>query len=93
METIHRNVGLIDEKTVKRWRLIDYVSQLTTLKKKQTGNPEPTDVKELVKNYIVPLENIVHHFEALFLVESKDENENDTTIVTNLDTKVASCMD
>jgi hypothetical protein len=56
------------------------------LKKKQTENPEPNDIKGLAAIYITPLENIVHHFETLFLAEvDEDIDENSAT---NLDTTV-----
>jgi hypothetical protein len=59
------------------------------LQKKQDENPNPTTIADLVAFYVTPLEDIVKHFESLFLASVIEENlENDTSSVANLGIKV-----
>jgi hypothetical protein len=53
------------------------------LKKKQDENPNPSTIVDLILFYITPLEDIVKHFENLFLVEQLEEEES----VASLDAK------
>lgn len=56
------------------------------LEKKQ-GSANPATIDELVFLYITPLEDIVKHFESLFLASAAEESvENDGASVANLDT-------
>lgn len=55
------------------------------LEKKQESS-NPTTVDDLVFIYIKPLEDIVKHFQSLFLASVGEENaESDVTSVANLD--------
>jgi hypothetical protein len=55
------------------------------LEKKQDC-PNPTTIEDLALLYITPLEDIVKHFESLFLANALEENtENDGSSVANLD--------
>ncbi|KAI8087890.1 Vps51/Vps67-domain-containing protein [Gilbertella persicaria] len=61
---------LLGEDTQKlRKKYIDI--QLATFSKKQDEHSQLTTIPELISAYIVPLEDIVHHFENLFLTEDE----------------------
>lgn len=57
------------------------------LNRKQRENSNPVSIKDLILFYIVPLEDIVKHFETLFLAEEL-VSEQDVSSVANLNFKV-----
>lgn len=64
---------------------LQFIRQISMLEKKQ-GSANPATIDELVLLYITPLEDIVKHFESLFLASAAEESvENDGASVANLD--------
>lgn len=57
------------------------------LNRKQRENSHPVSIKDLILFYIVPLEDIVKHFETLFLAEEL-VSEHEVSSVANLNFKV-----
>lgn len=59
------------------------------LKKKQDENLNPTTIADLIWTFITPLEDIVKHFESLFLNNEQlnEEEQEYGKSITNLDIK------
>lgn len=53
--------------------LILYYRQVSMLNRKQRENSNPVSINDLIEFYIVPLEDIVKHFETLFLATEKND--------------------
>jgi hypothetical protein len=59
------------------------------LHKKQSELGQPSSITELVSIYITPLEDIVHHFEGLFLANASENSIDSHTIsIASLNDKV-----
>jgi hypothetical protein len=56
------------------------------LYKKQSENSQPSSITELASIYITPLEDIVRHFEGLFLIENSTDSH--TISIANLNDEV-----
>lgn len=71
-----RLLVLLGEDAHRLWK--QYIDiQMTMLEKKQAANPNPASIQDLVAVYVMPLEDIVHHFESLFLTDSANHNDQD----------------
>ncbi|KAI9242974.1 Vps51/Vps67-domain-containing protein [Helicostylum pulchrum] len=76
---------LLNEDPQKLWK--KYIEiQISMLNRKQRENSNPVSIKDLILFYIVPLEDIVKHFETLFLAEEQ-VSEHDVSSVANLNFK------
>ncbi|KAI8968593.1 exocyst complex component Sec5-domain-containing protein [Mycotypha africana] len=66
---------LLKEETSNLWK--QYVNiQMTCLSRKNVSHSDPMTVEELLSDYIMPLEEIVHQFEALFLSGENGSSED-----------------
>ncbi|KAL7335360.1 hypothetical protein PS15p_200846 [Mucor circinelloides] len=73
-----RLLVLLGEDAHKLWK--QYVDvQMSMLEKKQAANPNPASIQDLVAVYVMPLEDIVSHFESLFLTDSDENNDQNDT--------------
>ncbi|KAL9546973.1 hypothetical protein MBANPS3_006396 [Mucor bainieri] len=73
-----RLLVLLGEDAHRLWK--QYIDiQMNMLGKKQAANPSPASVQDLVAVYVMPLEDIVHHFESLFLTDSESQIDQDDT--------------
>ncbi|KAI8636052.1 exocyst complex component Sec5-domain-containing protein [Parasitella parasitica] len=51
--------------------------QMDVLQKKQAENKSPVSIQDLVVTFVMPLEDIVRHFESLFLRDANSSNGDD----------------
>lgn len=73
-----RLLVLLGEDAHRLWK--QYIDiQMSMLGKKQAENSRPASIQDLVAIYVMPLEDIVHHFEILFLADSDAHNDKDDT--------------
>ena len=81
---------LLGEDAHKLWK--QYIDiQMNMLEKKQAGNANPASIQDLVATFVIPLEDIIHHFEILFLTDTDSNNNDDDTdghSVANLNNQV-----
>lgn len=57
--------------------------------KKQSESGQPSNITELVSAYIAPLEDIVYHFEKLFLTNTTENStDNHITSIASLNENV-----
>ncbi|GAN04975.1 conserved hypothetical protein [Mucor ambiguus] len=74
-----RLLVLLGEDAHRLWK--QYIDiQMRMLEKKQAANPSPASVQDLVAVRVMPLEDIVHHFESLFLADSDSHTNEDSTV-------------
>lgn len=81
---------LLGEDAHKLWK--QYIDiQINMLKKKQARNANPASIQDLVAAFVMPLEDIVHHFDILFLTDTDSNNNYDDAdghSVANLNNQV-----
>ncbi|CEP07030.1 hypothetical protein [Parasitella parasitica] len=78
---------LLGEDAHKLWK--QYLDvQMGMLQKKQAENTSRASIQDLVATFVMPLEDIVHHFENLFLTDTDsgnaDEDNADGRSIANL---------